>query len=261
MASDRTFGFRTRALHAGTPPDRTTGARALPIHMTSSFVFESAEKAADLYALRTYGDIYTRISNPTIAAFEEKVASLEGGLGAIAAASGQAAQMVAFLTLAQNGDHFVAAADLYGGTITQLTVTLKRLGIETTFVPHGDPAGMRAAVLQQPGRPVTIEDLVLAEPQAGEVRVRILASGVCHSDLHLRDGEWPRPGPFVIGHEGSGIVEALGPGVDPRASGLAVGQIEQLRGGQPLLGQLQQCRDNAEHRIGMSQRTVGQADA
>ena len=87
---------------------------------------------------------------------------------------------------------------------------------------------MRAAVLQQPGRPVTIEDLVLAEPQAGEVRVRILASGVCHSDLHLRDGEWPRPGPFVIGHEGSGIVEALGPGVDPRASGLAVGQIVAL---------------------------------
>ncbi|HLJ83449.1 MAG TPA: O-acetylhomoserine aminocarboxypropyltransferase/cysteine synthase family protein [Candidatus Eremiobacteraceae bacterium] len=146
MASDRTFGFRTRALHAGTQPDRTTGARALPIHMTSSFVFESAEKAADLYALRTYGDIYTRISNPTIAAFEEKIASLEGGLGAIATASGQAAQMVAFLTLAQHGDHFVAAADLYGGTITQLTVTLKRLGIETTFVPHGDPAAMRAAV-------------------------------------------------------------------------------------------------------------------
>jgi S-(hydroxymethyl)glutathione dehydrogenase / alcohol dehydrogenase len=87
---------------------------------------------------------------------------------------------------------------------------------------------MRAAVLQQPGRPVTIEDLVLAEPQAGEVRVRILASGVCHSDLHLRDGEWPRPGPFVIGHEGSGVVEALGPGVDPLASGLAVGQIVAL---------------------------------
>jgi S-(hydroxymethyl)glutathione dehydrogenase/alcohol dehydrogenase len=87
---------------------------------------------------------------------------------------------------------------------------------------------MRAAVLQQPGRPVTIEDLVLAEPQAGEVRVRILASGVCHSDLHVRDGEWPRPGPFVIGHEGSGIVEALGPGVDPLASGLAVGQAVAL---------------------------------
>jgi O-acetylhomoserine (thiol)-lyase len=146
MTPEKTFGFRTRALHAGTPPDRSTGARALPINMTSSYVFESAEKAADLYALRTYGDVYSRISNPTVAAFEEKMASLEGGLGAVATASGQAAQMVAILTVAQAGDHLVASANLYGGTITQFSVTLKRLGIETTFVPGGDPAAMRAAV-------------------------------------------------------------------------------------------------------------------
>src|SRR5450755_362220 len=146
MADERTFGFRTRALHAGTSPDRSTGARALPINMTSSYVFESAEKAADLYALRTYGDVYSRTSNPTVAAFEEKMASLEGGLGAVATASGQAAQMVAILTVAQAGDHLVASANLYGGTITQFSVTRKRLGIETTFVPGGDPAAMRAAV-------------------------------------------------------------------------------------------------------------------
>ena len=89
-------------------------------------------------------------------------------------------------------------------------------------------ADVRAAVLQQPGEPVAIEELILDEPKWGEVRVRILASGVCHSDLHVRDGEWPRPGPFVIGHEGAGIVEALGPGVDPAATGLALGRLVAL---------------------------------
>jgi len=146
MSQDRTFGFRTRALHAGTPPDPTTGARAQPIYFSSSFVFDSAEHAAELFALRTYGNIYSRIANPTVAAFEEKIASLEGGLGALATASGQAAQLTAVLSLAQAGDHLVASANLYGGTVTQFAVTLKRMGIEVTFVPESDPRAMAAAI-------------------------------------------------------------------------------------------------------------------
>lgn len=144
---DRAFGFRTRALHAGTPPDPTTGARALPIHLTSGFVFDSADHAAELFALRTYGNIYSRIGNPTVAAFEERIADLEGGLGAVAAAGGLAAQLCAILCLAQAGDHFVASASLYGGTVTQFTVTLKRMGIACTLVSGDDPQAFASAIL------------------------------------------------------------------------------------------------------------------
>jgi len=147
MASeDRTFGFRTRALHAGTPPDPQTGARAQPIYMTSSFVFDSTEHAAELFALRTYGNIYSRIGNPTVAAFEEKMASLEGGLGGVATASGLAAQLTAILVLVQAGDHIVATANLYGGTITQFSVTLKRMGIGVTFVAPNDIGALTRAI-------------------------------------------------------------------------------------------------------------------
>ena len=143
---DHVFGFRTRALHAGTPPDPSTGARAVPIYLTSSFVFDSTEHAAELFALRTYGNIYTRIGNPTVAAFEERMASLEGGIGAVAMASGLAAQLGVVLCLAQAGDHIVATASLYGGTVTQFTVTLKRMGIECTLVPGDDPQAIASAI-------------------------------------------------------------------------------------------------------------------
>ncbi len=146
MTPDRAFGFRTRALHAGTPPDPTTGARAMPIYLSTSFVFDSTEHAAELFALRTYGNIYSRIGNPTVAAFEERMASLHGGLGAVATASGLSAQLMTVLSLAQAGDHLVASANLYGGTITQFGVTVKRMGIETTFVPGGAAADLAAAV-------------------------------------------------------------------------------------------------------------------
>jgi len=144
---DHTFGFRTRALHAGTPPDPATGARAQPIYLSTSFVFDSAEHAAELFALRTYGNIYSRIGNPTVSAFEERMASLEGGLGAVATASGLAAQLAAILCLAQAGDHIVSTASLYGGTVTQFTVTLKRMGIACTLVAGDDPEALRAAIL------------------------------------------------------------------------------------------------------------------
>ena len=144
--ADHEFGFRTQALHAGAVPDAVHGSRAVPIHQTSSFVFESAEDAANLFALQKYGNIYSRIGNPTVAAFEERVATLEGGIGAVATASGMAAEFVTFAALAGAGDHIVASSKLYGGTITQLDVSLRRFGVETTFVDSAEAADFEAAI-------------------------------------------------------------------------------------------------------------------
>ena len=113
------YGFETRMLHAGHIPDPLTGARAVPIYQTTSYVFENTDQAAHLFELKQYGDIYTRISNPTTAVFEERVASLENGTGAVAVASGMAAQFSTIMTLLSPGDEIVASAQLYGGTITQ----------------------------------------------------------------------------------------------------------------------------------------------
>jgi O-acetylhomoserine (thiol)-lyase len=143
---DRSWGFRTRAVHAGHVPDAATGARAVPIHQTTSFVFEDTTDAASLFALQKYGLIYSRIANPTVAVLEERLASLEGGLGGVATSSGQAAEFLTFACLAGAGDHIVAAAGLYGGTITQLDVTLRRFGVDTTFVP-GSAADSYAAAI------------------------------------------------------------------------------------------------------------------
>lgn len=144
--TDHRFGFRTRALHAGAIPDAATGARAVPIYQSTSFVFQDTTDAATLFALQKYGNIYSRIGNPTVAAFEERIASLEGGIGAVATASGMAAEFIVFAALVGAGDHVVAAAQLYGGTVTQLDVTLRRFGVETTFVPGTDPADFAAAI-------------------------------------------------------------------------------------------------------------------
>ncbi len=144
--ADHEWGFRTRALHAGARPDPHTGARAVPIYQTTSFVFEDTQDAADLFALQKYGSIYTRIGNPTISAFEERVASLEGGIGAVATSSGQAAEYLAITALAGSGDNIVSNASLYGGTITQFDVTLRRLGIDTRFVNANNPDEVRAQI-------------------------------------------------------------------------------------------------------------------
>jgi O-acetylhomoserine (thiol)-lyase len=147
--TDHEFGFATRAIHAGQRPDPETGARAMPIYATTSFVFDDAQHAADLFALQTYGNIYTRIGNPTTAAFEERMASLEGGIGALATASGQAAQLIAILTLCQKGDEVVASRSLYGGTYTQFDVTLRRMGIDVTFVDFSDRGSIEAAITER----------------------------------------------------------------------------------------------------------------
>jgi len=143
---DRQFGFDTLCLHAGQIPDAATGARALPIYQTTSFVFDSADHAASLFNLQTFGNVYSRISNPTVAALEERVAALEGGRAALAAATGMAAQSVALLTLAKAGDHFVASRTLYGGTYSQLAVTFAQFGIDATFVDGDDPDAFRRAL-------------------------------------------------------------------------------------------------------------------
>ncbi len=142
----RQFGLNTRALHAGTQPDPVTGARAVPIYQTTSYVFEDTEHAAALFGLQTFGNIYTRIMNPTTAAFEERIASLEGGIGALATASGHAAQFLALTTLLQPGDQIVSANTLYGGSYTQFDVTLRRWGIDTVFVDPTDPENFRRAL-------------------------------------------------------------------------------------------------------------------
>src|SRR3954454_15980000 len=134
---DRQFGFGTLCLHAGAIPDPTTGSRAVPIYQTTSYVFDSADHAASLFNLQTFGNVYSRISNPTVAVLEERLAAVENGRAALATATGQAAEATAILTLCSSGDHIVSAATLYGGTHTLLHVNLRKLGIETTV---GDPA-------------------------------------------------------------------------------------------------------------------------
>jgi O-acetylhomoserine (thiol)-lyase len=142
----RRFGFETRMVHAGHIPDAVTGARAVPIYQTTSFVFDDAEQAAQLFELKQYGNIYTRISNPTTAVLEERMASLEGATGAVATASGMAAQLVTFLTLLTPGDEIVASSQLYGGSITQLVHTLRKFSIGVRFVDPSDLSEWEAAI-------------------------------------------------------------------------------------------------------------------
>ena len=143
---DRALGFNTRALHTGYDPDATTHARAVPIYQTTSFTFDDAEHAANLFALKQFGNIYTRIMNPTTAVLEERVASLENGVAALGVASGQAAQFLTVSTIARPGDQIVSASTLYGGTHTQFDVTMRRLGYDFVFVEPDDPENFRKAI-------------------------------------------------------------------------------------------------------------------
>ncbi|RAQ96203.1 O-acetylhomoserine aminocarboxypropyltransferase [Thermogemmatispora tikiterensis] len=150
MNSNRSYGFETLALHAGQETaDSATGARAVPIYQTSSFVFDSPEHAADLFALRKFGNIYTRIMNPTQDAFERRIAALEGGVGALATASGQAAETLAILTIAEAGDEVVSSTSLYGGTYNLFRYTLPKLGITVRFVDSRHPEQFRAAITER----------------------------------------------------------------------------------------------------------------
>src|SRR5437588_7617483 len=142
----RAFGFDTRSIHAGQRPDPYTGARAVPIFQTTSYVFEDPESAAAYFNLQEYGNTYSRIMNPTVAVFEERVANLEGGCGAVAFASGIAAQAAALFTLLQPGDHVVSSAALYGGTVNQFKHLLRKMNVGLTWVDPDDPQAWRDAV-------------------------------------------------------------------------------------------------------------------
>ncbi len=177
MADGDAPGFRTRSVHAGGRPDPATGARAVPIYQTSSYVFGSTDEAANLFALQTYGHIYSRISNPTVAAFEERVASLEGGLGAIGTSSGQSAEFLTLASLAGQGDHIIASAQLYGGTRTLMEVTLARFGVETTFVPLPE-ADAVAAAMRPTTKAVYVE--IIANP-SGMIPDLVALADVAHA--------------------------------------------------------------------------------
>lgn len=148
MSAQEKYGFATRSVHAGQVVDGDTGARALPIHPTTAYVFKDSAHAAELFALQSLGNIYTRINNPTLSALEERVASLEGGIGALSLASGSSAVFMTAISLAQSGDHIVSSQSLYGGTHTQFDVTLRRLGIAVDFVDFQDHDAVRAAIKQ-----------------------------------------------------------------------------------------------------------------
>ncbi len=146
MATDRKYGFNTRQLHAGQQPDPTTGSRAVPIYQTTSYQFKSTEHAANLFALAEFGNIYTRIMNPTTDVLEQRLADLEGGVGALATSSGHAAQAQAILTLCGACDHIVTSSRLYGGTYNQFTYTFPRIGIDVTFVDPTNLGGFERAI-------------------------------------------------------------------------------------------------------------------
>jgi O-acetylhomoserine (thiol)-lyase len=146
MSTNRKYGFATQQLHAGYSPDPTTGSRAVPLYQTTSYQFKSTEHAANLFALKELGNIYTRLMNPTTDVLEQRIAALEGGVGALASSSGHAAQAQAIFTLCEAGDHIVTSSRLYGGTYNQFRHTLPKLGIEVTFVDPSDPKNFEAAI-------------------------------------------------------------------------------------------------------------------
>jgi O-acetylhomoserine (thiol)-lyase len=193
------FGFATRAIHAGARPDATTGARNVPIYQTTSYVFEDADQAASLFNLSTFGFIYSRITNPTVSALEERVASLEGGRAAVAAASGHAAQFLAFFTLLEPGDEFIASRALYGGSITQFVHSFPRIGWKATLVDPGDPGNFRRALtartkaifvesLANPGGVVV--DLEAVATVAHEAGIPLIVDNTLASPYLCRPFEW-----------------------------------------------------------------------
>ncbi len=199
MPGEKQFGFDTLAVHAGQRPDPVTGARAVPIYQTGAYVFEDADHAANLFALQRFGNIYSRIMNPTVAVFEERVAALENGIGAVATASGQAAQHLALFTLMQAGDEFVSSRSLYGGSFQQFDVSFRKMGIEARFVDAWDLDQWRAAVTPRTrafyaetlGNPtIDVADLEALANLAHEVGVPLIVDNTFASPYLCRPLEW-----------------------------------------------------------------------
>jgi len=197
--ADRKFGIETLALHAGQIPDSATGSRAVPLYQTTSFVFDSADHAASLFNLQTFGNVYSRLSNPTTAVFEERIAALENGRAALATASGQAAEATAVLTLCEAGDHIVSASTLYGGTYSLFEVNLRKLGISTTFVQPDDPENFRRAITDKTkllyaetlGNPLlNIIDIEAVAAIAHEAGIPLMIDNTVASPHLCRPFEW-----------------------------------------------------------------------
>ncbi len=199
MADDLFYKFDTLSLHAGQRPDPSTGARAVPIYQTTSYVFEDTDHAAGLFNLEQAGHIYSRITNPTVAVFEERMAALEGGVGAIATASGQAALVLAIVTLVNAGEEIVSSSALYGGSQNLLANTLPRFGIRTVFVDPGDPENFRRAITDQTrlvlgetiGNPqINVLDLEAVAGIAHEAGLPLLIDSTFATPALCRPFEW-----------------------------------------------------------------------
>src|SRR5215469_15228449 len=199
MPGEKQFGFDTLAVHAGQRPDPVTGARAVPIYQTGAFVFEDTDHAANLFALQRFGNIYSRIMNPTTAVFEERIAALENGIGAVATASGQAAQHLAIFTLMQAGDEFVSSRSLYGGSFQQFDVSFRKMGIDVRFVDSGDLDQWKAAVTPKTkafyaetlGNPtIDVIDIEALAGLAHEVGVPLIVDNTFASPYLCRPLDW-----------------------------------------------------------------------
>ncbi len=192
LNSNRSYGFETLSLHAGQETaDSATGARAVPIYQTSSFVFDSPEHAANLFGLKQFGNIYSRIMNPTQDAFERRIAALEGGVGALATASGQAAETLAILNLAEVGDEIVSSASLYGGTYNLFHYTLPKMGITVRFVDSRDPESFRAAIND---RTKAVYAETVGNPRLDTLDIRTVADIAHENGLPLIvDNTFPTP--------------------------------------------------------------------
>ena len=195
----RELGFETRAIHAGSQPDPVTGARNTPIYQTTAYVFDDVDHAADLFNLQTFGFIYSRLTNPTVAALEERMASLEGGRACVCAASGHAAQFLTFFSLLEPGDEFIASRNLYGGSITQFGISFKRLGWNCTFIDATDPDTITAAltpktkaifieVLANPGGIVL--DLEAIATIANEAGIPLIVDNTMATPYLLKPMDW-----------------------------------------------------------------------
>ena len=180
--TDHKYDFETLCLHAGQIPDPATGSRAAPLYQTAAYVFDDTDHAASLFNAQTFGNIYSRLSNPTTAMFEERMAALEGGRAALAVSSGLAAQMTALLTLLSTGDEIVSASTLYGGTYSQFEVNFRRMGINTTFVDPDDPENFRKAINDKT-RMVYLE--TIGNPLGNLVDIRAVANIAHEHDLPL----------------------------------------------------------------------------
>jgi O-acetylhomoserine (thiol)-lyase len=214
--TERQFGFSTRQLHAGYTPEATTGSRAVPLYQTTAYDLQSTERAARLFALEETGNIYTRISNPTSNVFEQRIAGLEGGVGAVEVSSGHAAQATAIFAICQSGDHIVSAATLYGGTVSQFRFTFPRLGIHVSFVDPSDPENFRRAIQENTkiiygetlGNPlVNVFQLEAAAKAAQEYHIPLMIDNTLATPYLCRPFEW---GANIVTHSSTKYIGGHG---------------------------------------------------